>query len=427
MSGREQTLRRVLVLGADGFIGRHIAFHLRSVGVEVLACARRPQRLAVMGFETLGVDLTDPACADPAFWAPHLEGVQGVINAAGLLTGTQAAMRAVHVTAPQALYAAMPQGCAATVISAIGIDQTDTRFAQMRRAGEDVAAEAGVTILRVGLVLGDTSYGGSSLLRALAVMPLRLPVVGRGAQRVNPVHAEDLARLVQATLVTPPPPGAHQVGGPETLTLVELLSKLRQWFGLAPREPLHVPPGLVRWLGRLGDGLRFGPMTSTSVAQLHAGIHAPLADALAPHGAGLRGVSEFLTARPAGTQDLWHARLYLLKPMIRVVLAALWLVSGLLGLLLPPESFLPLVPGPETLLVIVARLGGALDLLIAAALLRDWRPGLMVGIQVAVVLGYTAALTGLNPSLWALPLGGVLKNLPILALLAVQWALHEER
>jgi len=43
----------VLILGADGFIGRHLAFGLRAAGWRVLASARRPSRLARMGFDTL--------------------------------------------------------------------------------------------------------------------------------------------------------------------------------------------------------------------------------------------------------------------------------------------------------------------------------------------------------------------------------------
>ena len=58
---------RVLVLGADGFIGRHIAFQARDLGHEVLAQARRPSALAAMGFQTLKADLTAPATHDPAF------------------------------------------------------------------------------------------------------------------------------------------------------------------------------------------------------------------------------------------------------------------------------------------------------------------------------------------------------------------------
>lgn len=62
---------RVLVTGADGFIGRHIAFHLRQSGIAVLAQARRPERLARMGFQTLGADLTDAATG---LWLIHLTG-----------------------------------------------------------------------------------------------------------------------------------------------------------------------------------------------------------------------------------------------------------------------------------------------------------------------------------------------------------------
>ncbi|HHB80755.1 MAG TPA: DUF2269 family protein [Aliiroseovarius sp.] len=44
---------RVLVMGADGFIGRHIAFELRAAGWDVLAVARRVGRLRAMAFAFL--------------------------------------------------------------------------------------------------------------------------------------------------------------------------------------------------------------------------------------------------------------------------------------------------------------------------------------------------------------------------------------
>lgn len=60
-----------------------------------------------MGFDTLRADLTDPATHDPAFWRPVLAEGAHVINAAGLLTGSEATMHAVHVAAPAAVYAAL--------------------------------------------------------------------------------------------------------------------------------------------------------------------------------------------------------------------------------------------------------------------------------------------------------------------------------
>lgn len=406
---------RVLLLGADGFIGRHIAFHLRARGVEVLAQARRPERLARMGFATLKADLTDPATHDPAFWRPHLMGAD-LIDAAGLLTGTEAQFRAVHVAAPAAALAALGPDARALLISAIGIE-ADTPFARWRRESE--ALFAGHAILRPGLVLADTSYGGSSALRAFAALPLATLVVGDGRQLFNPIHAADLAARALSLLGTP---GLHEVGGPEVITLKDLTLLLRRWLGLRDQPVVRVPLPLAWAAGRLGDALRLGPISATAVAQLTRGVlsHPGLDNPAAGNPA--RGVTAFTLARPAGTQDLWQARLYLIKPLIRLTLALLWLVSGLLGLLLPPESF-PMVHAPLWL----ARAFGLLDLALAWALLRDLRPRAVALAQLALVGGYTVGLTRLAPGLWLDPFGGLLKNLPILALILTHLSLAEER
>ncbi len=84
---------------------------------------------------------------------------------------------------------------------------------------------------------------------------------------------------------------------------------------------------------------------------------------------------------------------------------------------MPTETFLPLIAHtglPDAALIALARSCGLVDLLIALALARNWRPGLTGIVQLAFVGGYTVGFTLLAPSLWMLPLGGLLKNLPIL-------------
>lgn len=420
---------RVLVAGADGFIGRHIAFHLRASGIEVLAQARRPGRLARMGFATLAADLTELAAQDVDFWRPQLAGVTHLVWCAGLLTGTEAAFAAVHGTAPRAVLAALP-GAPAVLVSAVGIE-AETPFARWRRQTEQVFA--GATILRPGLVLADTSYGGSSLLRALAALPFATPVVGSGDQRFNPIHAADLAEQVRLCLVSPPGPGPQQdtwpTGGPEVRTQADLARDLRNWMGLPPCPLLRLPLPLARAAGRLGDLLQLGPISATAVAQLETGVSTDAAPLMQRLGFAPRGVSAFLAARPAGTQDLWHARLYLLKPLIRLTLAAIWLASAALGLFTPPAMFLPaLGPAlPDGLAVLMARAGGLADLALGLALLANWRPAPVARAQLGLVLAYTAGLTLIAPSLWLDPFGGLMKNLGILALILAHLALAEER
>lgn len=427
---------RVVVIGADGFIGRHITFALRAAGHDVIASARRTERLAAMGFSTLRADLTDPATHDPAFWAPHLTGETHLVNAAGLLTGPERAFAAVHERAPRAAYAALDRG-RAVLVSAVGIG-ADTPFARWRRRAESVARGAGqVTILRPGIVLADDSYGGSSLLRALSSLPFCRPLVGTGHEPMNPIHADDLSRVIAECLAAPPgegpDEGAWEVGGPETLTQDSLTALLRRWLGLPPVPVLILPPRLARILAKLGDGLRIGPVSTTALSQLVASVTADPAPLLARIGTQPDPASRFLLRRPAGTQDLWQARLYLLKPLVRLALALMWLASGLLGLLLPAERFLPLVQGGpggvlgDGILTALARGGGVLDLALAAALARNWRPVPVARAQFALVAAYTAGLTPLAPGLWLDPFGGILKNLPVLALILVHLALAEER
>lgn len=257
-------------------------------------------------------------------------------------------------------------------------------------------------------------------------MPLRLPVVGDGRQPFNPIHAADLAEVVAECLDTGLR-GTWDIGGPEVVIQSDLLSSYRRWLGLAEVPRLHLPTKVAVTLGHLGDALRIGPVSATAVAQLQAGVLADPAPLLARLKARPRAVSTFLNARPAGTQDLWQARLYLLKPLIRLTLAALWLASGLLGLTTPATSFVPGLPLPEPLAAFLARGFGLLDLILGLALLRNWRPRPVALTQIALVLAYTAGLTVLAPALWLDPYGGLLKNLPILALLLIHLALVEER
>lgn len=420
--------KRVLILGADGFIGRHIAFEFRAAGWQILACARRTRALKHMGFETLQADLSKAETHDPSFWGEHI--CDAVINAAGLLNATEAVFEAVHIKAPEAVYRAMPDA-RKLLISAVGIDTPDTGFARWRRQGEILTRTHGAICLRPGLVLGDTSYGGSSLLRALASLPLT-PLPGGGAQVMNPVHAADLAHVVREIMEDPSDfdKDPHDIGGPEAVTQAQMISGYRGWLGLAPCRNFTLPARLAALVGKIGDFMRLGPISSTALSQLETGVLADNATLAAQLDHKPRGFTDFVNARPAGTQDLWQARLYLLRPLLRIALIFMWILSGLVGLFLPPETFLPMLDGtffPDWALVTIARLGGIADLGIAWALLRGWRLKLMGMVQISLVVGYTIGLSLLAPALWLLPVGGLLKNLPILLLLVIFLILEEER
>lgn len=73
---------RVLVTGASGFLGGHVALSLRDAGHEVALLARRPESVADLGpgFEVVRGDLLDQASLDRA-----LAGREALVHCAGLV------------------------------------------------------------------------------------------------------------------------------------------------------------------------------------------------------------------------------------------------------------------------------------------------------------------------------------------------------
>lgn len=425
---------RILVLGAAGFIGRHIVSELLSSGHAPVGAVRRSEDFAraFPGVDIIACDLTrDLSVAD---WLPRLEAIDVVVNAAGLLRGAD--MDAVHVSGPKALYEACGQKGVKRVvlISAISArPDVDTDYARTKLAGETVLQESRLdwVILRPSLIVAKGSYGGTSLLRGLAGFPLAMPLAGDGSYTFSPLDAKDLARCVRIACE------AEGLGrrilapaGPDILSLRDLLSLYRTWLGFPPAPFLPIPMWIMRALAKLGDVTGSGPISSNTLAQLTAGNEGDGKIFAAAIGFMPRSFATLLTQEPAEVQDRWHARLFFLAPLLKAVLVLLWLVSGLVGFFtgagLAKAALVTVGLGPEWAMPIVLATC-LLDLAIAALILFDRRGNRATIVQLTVIVGYTIALTIALPHLWLDPLGPLLKNLPILAAVLCHGAVSDQR
>lgn len=375
----------------------------------------------------------------PEAWRCRLAGVDAVINCAGVLHGGRGQdIEAIHATAPIALFKACAETGIRRVVQVSAIsadDEAGTEYALTKKRADDHLRGLPLdwTILRPSLVYGEGSYGGTSALRGLAGLPYFSPLVGDGAASFRPIHIDDLvetvARVIESNRF------ARQTlepVGPEVVTLRELIAKYRAWLGLARAPTIAIPMPVMRVAACVADLAGGGPLGTASLRQLEFGNAGKepamvFADKI---GFTPRRMSDALARRPAQTQDLWHARLYFMRPLLRTVLILLWLGSALAGMLAPVASYATVDAAFSSLGLSSRPLALAfsvVDLLIAVALLLRWRPRWMAAIQVAVVGGYTILLTLLVPSLWLEPFGALLKNLPILALIGVWAVLEEER
>ncbi|MBO9575385.1 MAG: SDR family oxidoreductase [Sphingobium sp.] len=425
---------RILLLGAGGFIGRHIVAELLRGGHEVVAVVRRAHGLDRAFPAVRFVEMDLAGAVQLADWGPLLHGVDLIVNAAGLLRGP--AMEAVHVAMPRALHAAAVQAGVrrAVLISAISArGDVATDYARTKLAGEEALRQSGLnwTILRPSLVYGEGSYGGTSLMRGLAGLPFLLPIAGKGNFAFSPIHVQDLARTVR--IVCEDECFAAQAiepVGPNTIDLKGLLQRYRNWLGFGPAWTVPIPMPFMTLLGRLGDLLGDGPVSSNSLRQMVAGNAGDSTRFAAEIGFVPRSLDEALRDHPAQVQDRWHARLFFMAPAIKAVLILLWLASGLLGLFhgaADTDAFIA-VAGLDPGLATPLRIGTSLlDFLLAGLVLIDRRARWSTVAQFAVVLGYTVVLGAVLPGLWSDPLGPLLKNLPVMLLILVHGAIGDHR
>jgi len=423
--------RSALLIGAQGFLGGFIAAALRARGWRVIAGVRHPRA----GCDERRVDLTLMSGAQD--WRPILADVDAVVNASGILreSGRQT-FAAIHVAAPMALASACVDAGIDTFvqISALGIP-ADGGFIESKHRFDEalLALPMRSVVLRPSVVYAVSgSYGGTSLLRALAALPLFSLLPGAGQWLIQPVAAEDLAHLV-ADALHGAQRGIYEVGAPQPITLRDYQLAWRRWLRIGGRRILGVPEILVSVQVWLAERLGRGPVGETMWRMLRRGniTHADAGPRLLrDFGMLPRALDEVLAMQPSQVQDRWQAQAYFLAPLLRVSIIAVWLLSALAGWLTPAATIEALADGsllqamPVTAL---ARATGALDLSLAVWLASGWRPRWAIALMAASVLAYTVAFGLLLPALWLEPLGGLAKNLMILPALGLAWVLAERR
>ena len=424
----------VLVLGGDGFIAGYLIAALRRRGWRVLRGVRMHGARTLRDDERV-CDFTTMTA--PEHWRDALDGVDAVVNAAGILRETaRQTFDAIHVDGPLALArACVDAGVRRFVqISALGLPADGAFIASKHRFDETLAAlPLSAVALRPSVVYSATgSYGGTSMLRALAALPFAHALPGDGRWPIQPIAAEDLGELV-ARAVDNDVRGIHEVGGPEIMSLRDYQNAWRAWLRIPGTRAIAVPEALVGLQVTVGEWLGNGPMGQTMWRMLRRGnvvgdealrtlrerfdfAPRPLRDALAAH--------------PSQVQDRWQAQLYFVAPLLKFGVIALWLLSAWAGFATPAAQIEALAAGsPLAALapVALARATAGLDLLLAAWLLIGWRPRACIALMLLSVLAYTLVFGALLPALWLDPLGGLAKNLALLPALAVLWVLVDRR
>jgi uncharacterized protein YbjT (DUF2867 family) len=418
----------VLLTGASGFIGSHLAEALVAAGHQVVCAVRHPQRAQDARFRYVQADYTRDLSPDD--WLPRVAGIDVVVNAVGIIReqGGQT-FELIHERAPCALFSACAQGAVRLVlqISALGADeQARSRYHLSKKRADDFLAALPVhsVIVQPSLVFGS---GGTSasLFTTLASLPL-IGVPGEGGQRIQPVHIDDLIAGVIALLHDPPPSATRvPIVGPAPTTLRGFLASLRHALGLGGAHFLPIPVPVVRGTAAAAKALPNSILDPETLEMLERGNTADANAVSRLLGHPPRAPEEFI---PPGERRSMRrqAQLNWLLPLLRASIAVVWIVTGIVSLGVYPvaESYALLARVGITGMLAPLMLYGAalLDLAFGIAIFVLKRRRMLWLAQIAVILFYTAIISWRLPEFWLHPYGPLLKNLPMLAAI---WLLLE--
>ena len=240
---------KIFVAGGTGFVGGHVCRALRERGHELCLLVHRKA-----GKPESGIEYVEGDAADLESFTAGLKGCDAVINLIGIIRefrGKGITFSRLH---PQAtanmLTAARNKGTRRYLqMSALGTrsDAVSAYHKSKWQAEELVrASDLEWTIFRPSLIYGPKDAFINMLAAQLRVAPF-IPVIGSGKYRMQPIHADDVARCFAQALEMPETAGkVHSLCGNDRISYEELLDAVAAAMGRsAPWKP-HFPLGLMK-------------------------------------------------------------------------------------------------------------------------------------------------------------------------------------
>ena len=258
-------MKKVLVLGGTGFVGRHVCEQLNRLGIRATVPTRRA--VNAKHVQTLPmVDVLEADIHEFSTLVDLLAGHDAVINLVAILHGTPRQFDAVHVQLPKKLVRAMrSQGVKRLVhVSALGASADAASHYQRTKAeGEAVlqAAELDLTILRPSVIFGAEDRFLNMFAKMQAVLPV-VPLAGSDT-RFQPVWVGNVAEAVIQSLRQSNTVGhTYECVGPDVFTLADLVRLSGKLSG-NPRPVFGLPRAIAYFQALFLQSLPGEPLMST--------------------------------------------------------------------------------------------------------------------------------------------------------------------
>ncbi|MDV2495904.1 MAG: complex I NDUFA9 subunit family protein [bacterium] len=246
----------ILVAGGTGFIGSHIIASLLAAPegeARVRCMTRDPDRPSPwpQKVELVGGDVRDEARLDEA-----TRGVEVVIHTVQfpnhpvevprrgytyMQLDARGTRRMVKVAAANGVRRFI-------YLSGAGADRNSEKgWFRAKAIAEEAVAKSGMeyVILRPSWVYGPEDRSLNKFITMIKILPF-VPVIGDGTARIQPVAVYDVATVAaRAVRLEEATNRVFELGGPETLTMDEVLLTIQRLLGVK-RLLLHHPVGFMK-------------------------------------------------------------------------------------------------------------------------------------------------------------------------------------
>jgi NADH dehydrogenase len=263
-------MRKVVVFGGTGFLGRRVVQHLLDHGFAVRLASRHPEPGATFfrdkksALELVRADIGQDASVSAA-----VTDTFGVVNAVSLYLerGTQT-FHSVHVEAAArvATHSRDLGVVRLAHVSGIGANAASTSpYIRSRGEGENAvrAAFPGTTIIRPAVMFGPDDAFLMPLTGLLRKFPL-FPLFGGGQTLLQPAYVEDVGEAIARTFDAAPAETVYELAGPCTYTYRDLLQTVCTGLGVQ-RALVPVPFVIWQTLAFLAEFLPEPPITRNQV------------------------------------------------------------------------------------------------------------------------------------------------------------------
>ncbi|MDX6436129.1 MAG: hypothetical protein QOK34_963, partial [Gaiellaceae bacterium] len=199
-----------------------------------------------------GCELAEGDVTDAASLGRALKGVEAIVHLVAIRQGRREQFKRIMVEGTRALLdAAKAEGVARFVhMSALGTsaetkDVVPYYGAKWENEQQVQASGLPWVIFRPSFVFGPDG-GILPTFGKLAKLTPVTPIIGNGRQRIQPVWADDLAKLfAEATARDDVTGRVFEVGGPDVVSWNEFWDRLKRARGLR-RPSIHVPVALMK-------------------------------------------------------------------------------------------------------------------------------------------------------------------------------------